>query len=45
MLRSWLLCLWDERFRLVHDDVLGDYLLGEHVDGHIFFRIGHKNTR
>ena len=37
--------VYDKRFRLVHDELLGDYLLGEQVDGDIYFRIGHKGTR
>ena len=37
--------VYDERFRPVHDEVLGTYLLGEHVNGDIYFRIGHKNTK
>ena len=36
---------YDERFHLVHDEILGDYLYGEHIDGDIYFRIGHKNTK
>ena len=37
--------VYHEGFRLMHDEVLGDYLLGEHITGDIYFRIGHKNTR
>jgi hypothetical protein len=33
----------DERFRIVHDDVYGDYLFGEHIDGEICFLIGKRN--
>jgi hypothetical protein len=35
----------DERFRWYHDEIYGDYLLGEHIDGDIFFRIGYQGTR
>lgn len=33
---------FDDRFTLVHDDVHGTYLRGEHIEGNIYFLIGHK---
>ena len=35
----------DERFRWCQDEIHGDFLLGEHIDGDIFFRIGHHGTQ
>ena len=37
--------IYDKRFTHVWDPVLGEHLLGEGVDGDIYFRIGHKGTR
>lgn len=35
----------DQRFRWCHDEIYGDYLLGEHIDGDILFRIGRRGTK
>lgn len=32
--------IFDERFHLVHDELYGTYLKGEHISGRIFFLIG-----
>lgn len=33
---------YDPRFAVVHDEVYGTYLRGEHIDGHIYFLMGRK---
>ena len=35
----------DERFRQVEDDVYGKYLLGEHIDGDIYFIMGRPEIK
>ena len=35
----------DPRFSWVHDEIFGDHLLGEHISGNIFLRIGKRGTR
>jgi hypothetical protein len=33
---------FDPQFKVVHDDVYGTYLEGEHISGNIYFLIGRK---
>lgn len=34
--------IYDIRFKVVHDEIYGDYLKGEHVSGSFYFLIGHR---
>lgn len=34
--------IYDPRFKLVKDDLYGEYLKGEHVSGRLYFLIGHS---
>jgi hypothetical protein len=36
--------IFDKRFQRVFDEKEGEYLKGEHIDGDIFFLIGHADT-
>lgn len=33
----------DSRFKLVHDEINGDYLMGEHISGEFYFIIGKRS--
>jgi hypothetical protein len=35
---------FSDRFKLIENETLGNYLEGTHVDGDFFFLIGHKGT-